>query len=269
MFPTMKDSAGVKEELAWVVNSHHSYHDVLHIFIALFEIFCPDRKLYILTDDVEGLGKYKNIKCITYKSDNFRDQYLEAIEKIPEKYLLTFNDDYFISAPPDLLLLDEILGVLKSSNASFIRLVRGPNFGPQTIYRNCYELDISKEYFFSQTLSMWERDRLIDVFRGTRPSGIARKGNEEQFEKLANETCKHFGLKGFVYWNKEAREGNGHYGCSVVPHIVSAVIDGLWNTVEYKAELKALEELLGFNFLESRKMTSFQEFYRKFKRRIL
>jgi len=240
-----------------VVNTHATYHDVCSIFLASYLKYAAGIKLFVFSNEAIKLDDANGIHLIKYFSDNFRDQYLEALLKVPHDYVLTFNDDYFLTGIPEYTEILECIDILETSAYSHIRFVRGPNFSTNSIYPNLYSLDINKPFFYSQTLSLWKRKELIRLFEAVKPSGIGRKGRELQFEVLANEACKQIGLTGLIYYKNEKKVGAAHYECSVVPHIVSAIVDGHWNTKEYSRELFMLENDLSLKLNPKRFRKSF------------
>jgi len=239
--------AFVEEKYAVVVNSHSTYHDVLEIFLATFHEYCPHLKLYIFTDylDTKLFRNWENI--VIYKGKTFRDQYLFCLKQIEEDTILTLNDDYFITSPPKSASVSYLVEKLKQSNYSQIRLHRGPNFGRKIDGKNLYNLDVNSSFFYSQTATLWKTKDLIKLYEGTAPSGIARKGNEQQFEVLANETAKELRLEGLVFFDGEKKRGRYHFDCSIFPYMASAIVDGKWNFLEYSSELKETERKFGCN----------------------
>ena len=229
-----------------VVNTHQSYHDVLNIFLKSYFYFLKEIPLFVFTSKSDKNFKEKGFEIFQYSDGTFRDQYLECLDKVPFEYVLTFNDDYFLNGYPDLKEMNRCFEVLSNQSYSQIRFVRGPNFGNPTEFPKLYELDLSQPYFFSQTLALWKKEDLIRVYEKTPPSGIARKRKELQAEVLSNQACIELGLKGLIYFDDEEKVGSAHYECKIIPHIVSAVVDGFWNIKEYETELNDLSNLLSF-----------------------
>ncbi|WP_445780244.1 hypothetical protein [Shewanella sp.] len=197
--------------------------------------------LYIFTNtEIKGVT-HDDVKILKYASDNFRDQYLECLVQVPFDYILTFNDDYFLTGPPNYSEISRCIDVLSGTNHSQIRFVRGPNFANEKENTSLHGMSNRQPYFFSQTLTLWKRNALIRIFERVGPSGIARKGTEVQFEVLANKACEELGQTGLVYYETEKKVGAAHYECNIVPHVVSAVVDGYWNTKEYAKELRKIE----------------------------
>ncbi len=224
-----------------VVNTHSSYHDVLSVFIKTYQRHVTNVPLYVFTNTEIEEAPQGDLKILKYVSSNFRDQYLECLVQVPFDYILTFNDDYFLTGPPNYSEIYRCVDVLAGTNHSQIRFVRGPNFAFEQEATSLHGMSNREPYFFSQTLSLWKRSALVEIFERVGPSGIARKGTEVQFEVLANKACEELAQTGLVYYEKERKVGTAHYECNIVPHIVSAVVDGYWNTKEYAKELRQIE----------------------------
>lgn len=252
-------------KFAVVVNSHSTYHDVLEVFLSTFREYCPLLKLYIFTDHLDT-QLFKNTEnVVIYEGNTFRDQFLFGLKQVKEDIILTLNDDYFILSPPKLALLNSFAVKLRQSHYSQIRLHRGPNFGRKTCDNNLHLLDLDSPFFYSQTATLWKLRDLIKLYEGTAPSGIARKGNEQQFEVLANETAKQLKLEGLVYFNGEKKRGKHHFDCSVFPYVASAIVDGRWNFLEYYFELKEIEQKFGCDLsLRHSNRTFFSRFLEPF-----
>lgn len=228
-----------------VVNTHSSYHDVLAVFLKSYLRHVTDVDLYVFSNEPFNNFEDAAIRFVRYSSENFRDQYLECLKHIPYEYLLTFNDDYFLTGTPQYSEISRCINVLDGGEYSHIRFVRGSNFSIPQKSLNLYPMDNKQPYFFSQTLSLWRRSDLLKIFETVAPSGIARKKREPQFEVLANSASEQLGLAGLVYYVNEKKVGTAHYECNIVPHIVSAIVDGCWNTKEYSKELRDIETDLG------------------------
>ena len=246
-----------------VVNTHSSYHDILSVFLETYNRYMTGTELCVFSiEDLPGLGG-DQIKLLKYTSKNFRDQYLECLLQVPYDYILTFNDDYFLMGSPQHSEISSCIDVLASTEYSHIRFVRGPNLATPAKLNNLYQIDNKKPYFFSQTLSLWKRADLIRVFDVVGPSGIGRKGNELQFELLANAACRQLELLGLVYFKNERKVGSAHYECNIVPHIVSAIVDGYWNTKEYERELTKIEQEFGLKLNPARYRAPLKAFLTK------
>jgi hypothetical protein len=247
-----------------VVNTHSSYHDVLAVFLKSYLRYMKDVDLFVFSDKPFDSFKGSGVYFFKYSSDNFRDQYLECLQRIPYKYLLTFNDDYFLNGFPNYAEISRCIDIMDNNNYSQVRLVRGSNFIPSQVFKDLYLLDINKSYFYSQTLSIWKKNDLVKVFDLVGPSGIGRKKLEPQFEVLANNACREISLSGLVYYKNEKKIGSAHYECSVIPHIVSAIVDGRWNTKEYKVDLKIIERELCVTLNKNRFLKTKKEIFKEF-----
>lgn len=244
-----------------VVNTHETYHDVLSVFLKTYKRHVKGIELFVFSnknvEECDGVG----IHFFKYTAENFRDQYLQCLLQVPYDYILTFNDDYFLTGSPRYPEISSCVDLLEEGEYSHIRFVRGPNFSMPSRFPNLYPTNNKCPYFFSQTLSLWRRSDLIRVFEAVGPSGIGRKGKEVQFEVIANGACEELGLTGLVYYENERKIGSAHYECNLVPHVVSAIVDGYWNTKEYSAELSEIEQELGIKLNPARYRKPFGAFF--------
>lgn len=247
-----------------IVNTHSSYHDILDVFLRCYQRYAKGIKLFVFSNECYDGIKSAQAEFIKYSEDNFRDQYLNCLRQIPYEYVLTFNDDYFLIANPGYSEINYCVSILEKSTYSQIRFVRGSNMALEPIFHNLYPLNSSEPYFFSQTLTLWKRASLIKVFEAVAPSGIARKKREPQFEVLANSACEQLGLTGLVYYENEKKVGSAHYECRIFPHIVSAIVDGLWNVKEYAVELRCIERELDLKLNSMRNPNMFKKICRLF-----
>lgn len=239
-------------DLCSIVNTHSTYADVFHIFLKSYFHKTSNIPLYSFSDKFFDFEADFPHESLIYKTNNFRDQYLECLQDIPFDYILTFNDDYFLNGAPNFKALEDSLEILQRNSFGYIRYVRGPNFTNDEVFDCFYRVDATQPYAFSQTLTMWRKSDLTRIFEKVGPSGIARKSKEPQFEVLANQVLCNLGINGLVYYSGEKKVGKSHFECSVIPHIVSAVVDGYWNTSEYRDELKSLELKIGHELSKNR-----------------
>lgn len=260
----MDPNVKVDSRFCAVVNTHSSYHDVLSVFLKCYSNYVSGIKLYIFSNEEFKDFKLVDAEFVKYSAGNFRDQYLDCLHQVPYEYILTFNDDYFLTSKPRYSEISYCVDILSQSDYSHIRFVRGSNFSPNSKYHRLYPMDNKEPYFFSQTLSIWKRSSLLDVFNAVGPSGIARKKREPQFEVLANNACEQLGLSGLVYYENEKKVGSAHYECRVIPHIVSAIVDSFWNTKEYSRELSKIEEDLGVKLNPRRYPSAIKNFMKNF-----
>lgn len=223
-----------------VVNTTPTYHDVADIFLKQKRIFAPEYQTYIFSENSIGLNLEAGEILFKYEKSNFRDEYLQCLTRVPNDFVITSNDDYFLTDYPNENRIKYMLDVLLNSDYSFIRLHKGFNKSSGQIFENLFALSSSDLYYYTQGLSIWRTCDLEKLFRATPPSGIGRKQNELQFENLANEYIHDLGLRGLYFYDKEKKRGLYHYDCSVMPHVASAIVDGGWNYAEYPSELSVI-----------------------------
>lgn len=224
-----------------VVNTNSAYKDIWSMFFNQLEFHLPGLKVYVFTDIEIPLINKNYIQVFYDNSLDFRTQYLNCLMHVKERCCLNMNDDYVLYQSADLQKLNSLKNILLSDCAiSCIRVSRGYNHSAH-LYSDClYWLDPDMNYFYSQTVTIWKTNVLLDIHQNTPPSSIARKDNLAQLEVLANTTCKLMNVNGLYHYDNEPKRGAYHYDSNIFPYIASALVGGKWNFKEYKKELGVL-----------------------------
>lgn len=229
-----------------VVNTHSSCSDIWQIFYDQIKKHLPQiTKIYFFTDSFETklmeLGK--DVVVIKYDdTKTYRDQFLESIKFVTEKYFIYANEDYFLYDNVNwekILYLTEILE--KNEELSFIKLIKGPELTNKSNnykdYTNLYSLDNKSSLFYSMQASIWKTKDKEKIYQFSPAMHIADKGNTLQFESHAYKTCSLLNIQGCLYYEGEDKRGMHHYDSNVFPYIATALIKGKWNVKEYVNEL--------------------------------
>jgi len=226
---------------AIVVNTHSSSRDVLDLFLIQLEKYYPNNKLYIFTDNSDGLdSKYTPI--IYNSNDMFRTQYLQCIEEVSEKFILYLNEDYILYDNVNVDKINDYLSILEENpEFSFIRLARGPNFTNDKFNNELYFLTHKQPHFYSQTAAIWRTDSIKKIHEIGPDLHIGAGGAQHgHFEVAGNDLCRELNMIGLSYYSGEAKRGMYHYDTDVFPYIATAIIKGKWNKSEYPKELLPL-----------------------------
>ena len=64
----------------------------------LFSVCQEYKAILFCSQHYEGIEN-ENFEFFKYSADNFRDQYLNCLHKVPYDFELTFNGDYFLNRP--------------------------------------------------------------------------------------------------------------------------------------------------------------------------
>jgi hypothetical protein len=230
-----------------IVNTTPTYHDVANIFLYQKRRFASDYKVYIFSENTNGLRLCGEEILIQYKKSNFKDEYLSTLFNVKDEFVITSNDDYFLNGQPKTEIIMSIANMLSKTEYSFVRMHRGYNESSVEIYKNLFALNQNEKYYYTQGLTVWKKHDLEKLFIATPPSGIARKGNEVQFEVIANKSLVELGLKGLYYYDSEKKRGLYHYDCTLMPHLASAIVGGKWNFAEYSNELSEILKAANIN----------------------
>jgi len=234
---------------ALVINSHSSNSDCLAIFFSQLEKHVDVgffSNIYLLVDACENIPQYAT--CIKYDPEKcFTDQMIGCLSQVTEKYLLYSNEDYLFYGNSKPEVLSELIEIIEEGNLSYTRFVytdieklppfhnieEGTLLYISSFASNCY----------SQTLSLWKTEDLLEIHEKGPKASIGERGNlEGHFEILARDTVKDLNIQGLVVFGDDPKRGLYHYDSSIFPHIASALVRGRWNVSEYPELEKILAE---------------------------
>jgi len=193
----------------------------------------------------------KGFKDIIYSdSVSFTEQYTHGLQQVSEDYVLTLNEDY--------ILYDSILGSsffsrlldkMKQHELDFVRLQKGESYGTRSVPGevSLFYVDNSSPDLYSQTPTIWNKDKLLKVHTEGPKLGIGEDNPEKMFEPNASNICRTLGIKGCYVYNGEPKRGTAHYDSLILPCILSALVKGKWNISEYSDELPPILEKYNIN----------------------
>ena len=236
------------QQVALVVNSHHSSEDIWYPFFSELRRHQWDKhfsKIYLFSSRESYQKDYLqslNVIPITYDSNlPYNLQYLYGIKRVKEEYVVTANEDCIPSAPLNNTAFQYLLELMKSQelDVDFIKGVKGTEITHPLKYNNLFEIDSSSDMIFTQQVSIWKRLSLLAIYSQSPTSYIARKGGIQQ-ETVATDVCRDLQIKGSLFYAGEPKRGMYHYDSTLFPHICTAIVGGHWNFAEYKQEILSL-----------------------------
>ena len=232
------------KDLAVVVNTHSSCTDVWPMFFGQLEKHLGKLQTYVFTNNEDGLPDY--VSPVLYKEeDKYRTQYLNCLKSVREPFILHLNEDYILYNDVDFSKIRSCLQVLATNRElCCVRFTRGPNFTNDKFRDGLHYLTHDKEYFFSQTAGLWNKDLLEKIHELGPDTHIGVNGAQYgHFEEDANRVCKDLNLTGLIAYNDEPlRHNAAHHDSSIFPYIATAIVKGKWNLSEYSLELLPLLE---------------------------
>lgn len=234
-----------------VINSHSTNTDCLEIFFSQLEkhlAIDAFEKIYLFIDSVNEISVPAYVNCILYDPEKcFTDQMIGCLSQVTEKYLLYSNEDYLFYGNSKPEVLSELIEIIEEGNLSYTRFVytdieklppfhnieEGTLLYISSFASNCY----------SQTLSLWKTEDLLEIHEKGPKASIGERGNlEGHFEILARDTVKDLNIQGLVVFGDDPKRGLYHYDSSIFPHIASALVKGKWNLSEYPELSQILHE---------------------------
>jgi len=231
--------------VALTVNTHSSNIPCLNIFFKYMEKYIGHsyfENVYLFIDPCDYTAP-EYVTTIEYNpNDCFTYQMGSCLSQVKEDILLYCNEDYIFYEQARLDVANELLEKLINSNFSFIKFVH-TDIEPYKMYApNLLVIDKTSVNNFSQTLSFWKTQDILNIHRHSPPAGIGLKGNLiGHLEDAAKDVCRHLNTAGLCYYNGEPKRGGAHFDTEVFPHVASALVKGSWNIHEYP-ELKQILE---------------------------
>jgi len=231
-------------KIALTINSHSSNKECIKLFFYCFEKYIKRDlfdSIYIFLDQkIEEIPSYA--KQIIYdKNQSFKEQMVFCIKKVQEKFLLYCNEDYLFYSQPNYKIIHESLSKLENSNYSFIKFVHTNIEEYQRVNDKYFLIDSKCENNYSQALSFWKTNDLLNIHSKCPISEIGKKGDlTKHLEIEAKKICRDLNISGLCYYNQEPKRGLFHYDSEVFPHVASALNRGEWNP-EYP-EIKNLRQ---------------------------
>lgn len=197
---------------AVVMTTCHGYRDAWEPFFKLFEKYWPD-------------CPYDKIVAADYPNEQLNWRWLTAppmtswckttlnvIQQIKSKYILLFQEDFFLNAPVDSAGVQLALDFLEQTGGDIFRLYPCPgpdiDIGCEKIGR----INSDADYAVSCQATIWKRDYLISL--------LEQFETPLQFEMEGTKYIKREGANLFG-WKREATPWPLQYICT-------AIVKGCW-----------------------------------------
>lgn len=232
--------------VALTVNSHSSNITCLNIFFKYMEKYVTHKyfdTVYLFINPCEYVPP-SYVTTVTYNPDEcFTYQMQYCLSRVQEDVLLYCNEDYIFYDYAKLNIANDLYKKLQQGNFSFIKFVYSDT-EPYKIYEpKLYIIDKDSSNNFSQTLSFWKTQDLLQIHLQCPPAEIGISGETYgHLEVIAQDICRQMDIKGLCYYNNEPKRGLFHFDTEVFPHISSALIKGEWNVGEYPELIEILKK---------------------------
>jgi hypothetical protein len=156
-----------KNNCAIVISSCDNYHDAWGPFFTLFFRYWPDCPLPIYL--VSNSLKYPDERVNTINvvpDQGWSQNLITTIDKIQEKYIIYFQEDYFLRSPVDNEKIFAVLDLAEETSAAYLRLFPCP--GPDLPYQDKTDLGlISQHVAYRNCLqtAIWNKQILRNLLR--------------------------------------------------------------------------------------------------------
>ena len=156
--------------LSVVVNGYDGYSDAWSPFYQLFTKYwenCPYPKYFISGDNVFPFLSFKSIT--TSKEFNACTRLKTALNRIKSKYILLFQEDYFLVKNVNNENIEIILDYMEKNKIDCMRLHPSPKpKGKEEIISQglkCVKITNGTEYCINLQLSIWRKDYFLELIK--------------------------------------------------------------------------------------------------------
>lgn len=215
--------------LAVLTHTHTDCKDIWQIHIDSYSKYCNNLKHYYLVNSESGLPN----ELLYDENAKYTERIISALKSIEEEFVIIDFEDMFMSDYVDTSKLYEMIGIMKSDDISFIRLIKSGIVGASIKHKACLFKIKKLDMQFSLTPTIWKKDLLLEKLN------FFRNMTVWQLESNSRLLIKHNDWNGLYYYNNEPPRG-GHYDSSIYPHICSAIYKGKWNVKDYPQEIKII-----------------------------
>jgi len=220
-------------DVVLVTYTNSRYSDVWPIHFGQLDEFLPEMKSYVLSDVVPGA--FFHHKFLQYNnSDWYWKQWCSTLDKIPYKYFIYLQEDFFLYDRPDLAKIQYYLEYLEAhSELSFIRLCAHDKLPTVQIEPGLYELPAGNPYVFAMQPTIWRKGAFQSLYEEVASNDFREK------QAYVDATVK-LGISGAYVYQGEPKRGFIHYDSNVFPYVATGLVRRKWNTLEYEKELTEL-----------------------------
>ncbi len=154
------------KSIAILVSSCDWYADIWEYFFYFWDLFAQGckYKIYLVSNNVEYSKSYVN--QIFVPTSDWSTEMKEVCNKIPEKYILYMQDDYFIKKEIDFSRIWEILDMVLLYDVSYVRLFPEPldriwvEFQEQEGFK---KIQIWAPFITSLQVAIWNKDVFFEL----------------------------------------------------------------------------------------------------------
>lgn len=151
-------------QLAVYVSSFDGYSDLWDTFFDIFEKYWPDcpYKKYLTANELSYQRNDVEVLHAGPEKDWFT-RTKKTLEMISEKYIIFFDEDYYISKKIDCHEINSIVAFMEKNDIYYYRLSL-PSFRVSKKHK-CIKVRESMNYPISMQLAIWNRKKLLDILK--------------------------------------------------------------------------------------------------------
>lgn len=150
----------MKEKMAIIVSSYDECEKMWGNFFKVFNHYWNNCKFNIYLINNFLSPTFKNVDVINTGIEiGWRNRILIALEKINEKYIMFFHEDYFLGKNIDNLEFDKIIEFMEKNNIKMYRLIESPKAKENSTYISPVFAD--ERYGINLQCAIWDKEEFI------------------------------------------------------------------------------------------------------------
>lgn len=225
------------DEVCCVTYTTSKYSDVWPMYFGQMSECLGGLKSYVLSDYGSGqLFQFKEHQLIEHDdAAPYWKQFTDALDKIPEKYIIYLQEDFFLHSLVDHERLLHVKNFLDTTDYDFVRLLRCGYETPldRHVRDGYFEVHQDTSDIFSMQSTMWKKDRFRELYTHVKSQKWLEGRHWE-------DGCRDINIRGVFVWRGERKIGKFHYDSVVWPAVCTGINRGQWNMDEMPEVMNAL-----------------------------
>jgi hypothetical protein len=215
------------------------YIDSLDEHLSQFPSVVAANELY------EDVDRHKF--CSYDDNANYCNEIIRCLnEYVKTDFLIYMQEDFFLFSNPDLSALNRYMDFLSQNNdVSFVRLLKCGDVTDINVQDDLYWITEPGKPHVSMTAysmqpTIWKIKDFIKLYSA---AACPKFKENPRYIAALNETK----INGVYAYNGEQIRGQNHYDSNVFPYVATAIVRGMWNTLEYPNEMKVFFNKYGID----------------------
>ncbi len=210
------NSSNNSEDITMLIQTSDSFSDIWDTHVTLLESNYPDRKMRtIMVSDIPRDVGFEHVEMIyAGEQKNYLERLKFALDQIETKYVLLTQDDYFLLKKVATKKMKDILQLMKSKNADYVRLFKSNKEKRAKQNKGVWSLSKMKESEINLYPCIWKvevlKQLIFDIEHEKNAQKLYKEENLEEKLKMLMVESKNFPIKYAIKKDKFSR-GIGFY----------------------------------------------------------